>query len=217
MTLENVFGPIVSASVVRHALVRHVMGDAALGADPATFAGWMPDYLRDVERETGREVGSLPLFESWHSSTRVMVMPPAKLPALVIVTPGLGTTPEQEGDGRVTLSQIWALSAMVRSTDADKTQALAEDYAAALRGIVTQQQVITNGIRIRAHEDEGYDELPPDASRSLAAGTVTVSLEIDDAVRWGQGPRAPSETPETDPGNYPTMDPDLSGIEYERR
>jgi hypothetical protein len=50
--------------------------------------------------------------------------------------------------------------------------------------------------------DESYDELDYDDSRTIAAGLVSLGIEIDAVVDAFGGPKTPPDDPCVDPGDY---------------
>ena len=50
--------------------------------------------------------------------------------------------------------------------------------------------------------DEDYDELGYDDSRTIAAGIVSLGLEVNEVLNCYGGPKAPPENACVDPGDY---------------
>jgi hypothetical protein len=82
----SAIGPIVSGHDVEQATL-------------AVLRRWMPTYLAEAERQTGRVVGSLPVIRGWTVATTFDKWPEDQLPAIVLISPGLASPPDADGSG----------------------------------------------------------------------------------------------------------------------
>src|SRR5262245_7939817 len=60
---------------------------------------WVPTYPAELERQTEREPGSLPVPRAWTTATSFDKWPEDQLPAVLVISPGLLEPPNGEGDG----------------------------------------------------------------------------------------------------------------------
>lgn len=212
MSEANLYGPIVTRRRVATLLRDHL-----LGANFVAEGGWALHYLREVQRIEGwaaidpDPANWPPAFRSHRftvSENTVVNLPENDLPALLIGSPGLARSPEVSGEERE-LEGTWVvgLHALVSGNDEDSTDRLAGEYAAALMAACAQQRVIGDDLaEIVAVSDMAFDPLPQFASRTLAAGTVTVSVVVEDMVRMLRGPVTLPADPDVDPGELVEID-----------
>lgn len=166
--------------------------DAAL----ATLRAWLPTYLAELERQTGREPGSLPRIRSWSLVSDFSVETEDQLPAGLIVSAGLAEEPERDGERRY--AAVWALGVGVITSARDQvtTRRLAMTYAAAIRAVLVQRPALGGLADFVDWIDERYDDVPDDAGRSLAAGRVTFRIGVGDVVTAAAGPSQPDPLPD---------------------
>lgn len=210
MSIANVYGPIVTKRRVATWLRDHLLGEDLV-------SGWFPHYLREVQRIEGwaaeePDVANWPPTFRAHrfttSETTVLNLPENALPALLIGSPGLRGEPQIHGEYKA-MEGVWifGLHALVSGNDEDSTDRLAGEYAAALRALCAQERVIGDGVaEIAAVSDEAYDGIPQYASRTLAAGTVTVLVVVDEMVHTAKGPTEVPADPDAEPGAYPIIE-----------
>lgn len=213
MTATNQIGPHLTLSRVKRATLAHVQA-------------WLPTYLRDVERAEGVRAdgatplvpGSLPLPRSWRvTDGPVHKWPEDQLPAVIFGSPGLDDSgPRRRGDGEHSGRWVVSLTAVVAGRDADVTDWLVGLYTAALRLLMVQQPLVA-GLDMEGvtWQDEAYDDLPAQRTRSLKAGTCTFTMQLGGLASSAFGPVAPLPDPTTDPGPYPTVQD--TGMTVERR
>jgi hypothetical protein len=178
---------------------------------------WLPDYLRDSEREHGYTVGRADLPNSWHVAEDRWKWPEQQLTAIVIQAPGLaaGGEPRREGDGDHSGRWAVALTAVVRGSSEVEREVLASVYELALRKLFLQQatgfseQAGYTGPDVSAETaewaDSGIDDLPQRTrSRTLAAATATFRVGMRGLATDTEGPTAPALDPLADPGPWPS-------------
>lgn len=191
--MTNVFGPIVTGRAVRRAMIDHLKL-------------WSPTYLAEVARVEGYDPAALPLFRSWVSA---LDLPEGKfeehqMPSCVVVAPGILTEPRKQGGLYITR---WAVSVgcVVSGQDREGTFNLSELYAAAVRAAVVQNSSLGGFATATDWLGERYDEVPNVMLRTLAAGSVQFSVEVQGAVMPGEGPGEPLVDPILDPGPRATF------------
>lgn len=194
MSKSNVFGPIVTGKQVRTAMRNHLRT-------------WMPTYLPEIGREDGRSGDALPQFRSWVSA---LDLPEGKftedqMPSCVIVAPGMTEEPVKQG--QIFICR-WAVSVgvCVSGQDRENTFDLSELYAAAVRAAVLQHSSLGGFASGIDWLGERYDDIPNSMLRTLAAGTVQFSVEVQGALMPGEGPDSPLAQPIPDPGPRATFD-----------
>lgn len=194
MSAGNVFGPIVTGKHVRTAMRAHLQA-------------WLPSYVAEVGREDGRLGSDLPLPRSYVSALDLVngKFTEDQMPSCVIVAPGLITEPVKRGGAFIT---TWAVSVgcVVSGQDRENTFDLSELYAAAVRAAVLQHPSLGGFATAIDWLGERYDDIPNEMQRTLAAGTVQFSVEVQDALRLGYGPDAPLADPVPDPGPRATFE-----------
>ncbi len=188
MSDTNLFGPIVTGKQVRAAMKDHIVR-------------WSPTYLAELGRGDGRDGGALPLFRSYSS---LLDMPDGRfvedqMPSCVIVAPGLIERPTKRS-GRYTVRWAVNVGAVVSGQDQENTFDLAELYAAAIRSAVLQHPGLGGFATATDWLGERYDDIPNDMQRTLGAGTIQFSVEVQSALDATQGPDEPLVAPATDPG-----------------
>lgn len=192
-TRETAFGTLVAACDVEQALV-------------AKAQTWLPDYLAEVERWRGFDVGTLPQPRSWVVSSEVERMPEDQTPAVLVASPGLTDPPR--ADGRGIYVARWRVNVAVHLSAAGNVYALrnARLYALALRALFAQQQDLDDLV-IRRIEwvDERYDTLPSIDDRTVCTSVVEFAVEVADVTTRTAGPLAPL-LPPTDAGTTPPTD-----------
>ena len=162
-----------------------------------TLRYWFADYLREVERQNGIPVDSLPQPRSWVISSEIERMPEDQLPAVIIASPGLTEIPDHDGEGRYTAS--WRVTGAVEhATIGDRYRALylTRLYALAIRGILVQQPDPTGLIMRRHWTGERYNILDSDADRTVCVGAVDFRVLVPDVVNMHAGPVEPGWPPD---------------------
>ncbi len=188
MSDTNLFGVIVTGKQVRTAMQAHLRQ-------------WFPTYLAELSRSDDRYGGDLPLFRSYVS---LLDMPDGRyvedqMPSCVVVAPGLLEQPTKH---RGVYIARWAVNvgAVISGQDRENTFDLTELYAAAIRAAVVQHPSLGGFATATDWLGERYDDIPNVMQRTLGAGTVQFSVEVQGAVDAQQGPDQPLVEPVPDPG-----------------
>jgi hypothetical protein len=193
----NLYGPVLTLPRIERAVISHVRA-------------WLPAYLSEVQRQeqvqadgvTPLAPNALELPRSWRpTSGPVEKWPEDQLPAVIFGSPGLGDGgTRKDGEGDYSGSWVISLSAVVAGRDYDTVRWATGIYTAALRLLLVQQPRI-EGLDVQGArwQDEGYDPLPFEQSRTLMAGTTVFTLELGGLANAAYGPAAPTD----DPGAYP--------------
>jgi hypothetical protein len=199
----SAIGPIVSGHDVEQATL-------------AVLRRWMPTYLAEAERQTGRVVGSLPVIRGWTVATTFDKWPEDQLPAIVLISPGLASPPDADGGGEYRARFMLGAVVIVSAATEAATRELAGLYSAVMRACLIQHQSLEGfGLGVQ-WLDERYDDLNFDDGRSLAAGQVTFTIEVGGIARRWNGPAHPSEPPATPTDPIPE-DATVETVEVETR
>jgi hypothetical protein len=201
-----VFGPMVTLTEVYGALVE-------------TMTVWLPTFLRERERLSGRVYGSLPSLRGVRVfATELDAWPADQLPLGVIVAPGFPDALLANPDGTYAATLELGVSIVVSARAADETLALATEYGAALRNCLLGHRSL-GGIASALHViGERYDGLGSEDQRTIAAAEVIASVRIDTLSMGGGGPAVPfpDPPPEPDPGGPQLGLVETTGLEIQR-
>jgi hypothetical protein len=176
---ETAYSAIVAAVDVEQALVELVQL-------------WIADYLAEIERQHGLDVGYLPLPRSYVVSSDVEKMPEDQTPAVIVASPGMTDPPRVDGLG--TYIARWRVTIAVHLSARGNALSLrlVRLYVAAVRALVLQQQSLgTLVLRRIDWTDERYDTLPSIDDRTVCTGLVELAVEVGDVTQRHAGPLAP--------------------------
>lgn len=182
-----------------------------------TLKDWMPFYIAQMERETGRDPRQLPQIKSWVLRPDFEYWPEdLKTPAIVVVSPGLvGDRPTKTGDGYYRATWSLGVAAVTEASDQDATNELAGVYGAAVRGALLQRRSLEGEMRITDWIDTDTDRIPSEKRRSIAAEMNLFTVEMEQIVSVAEGPRGePPADPYADPGNWPVVE--TTAVEVDR-
>lgn len=190
--MTSIFGPVITGNDVENAVTD-------------TLKLWMPTYLAEMERVSGRDPGVLPAPRSWSTVSTFYQYNDQQLPAAIVVSPGTDGEPERRGDG--TYTAVWdvVVAILVKGQDAANANELAKLYAAAVRMIALQKGSLGGFAAGTDWFGETNDEVPPDY---LPVGWVTgvpLRVRVDGVVTAFGGPATPDLNP-TDLGEVETAE-----------
>ena len=188
----NLYGAVVTARDVREAVITNLKD-------------WSPAYVGEVSVQSGRVRcgdGALPPFRSFGTAASFSTFPEDQLPACVVVFPGLSQTPVRQGDGTYLAEWSVGIGVVVSGKDRDSTDDLVRLYSAAVRMAMIQKPSMSGFALGCRWIDENYDELAYDDSRTIAAGIVSLGIEVDAVMNAFGGPKVPPEDACVDPGEY---------------
>jgi hypothetical protein len=172
-----------------------------------TIKMWIPTYLREVERLTGRQMGDIPVPRSYTTRKIFEKFVEDQTPTIIVVSPGTADEPKMEGDGHYRAEWGLGVGAVVSTSTQETTNLVAKVYGAAIRAIILQQASlggIASGVRWM---DESYDDLPSDDSdRTLGSAALYFRVEVDDVVNRFAGPNSVYFPADPDPDSQPGAD-----------
>jgi len=186
MSLE-VFGKIVTAAHVEAAAI-------------ATLQDWLPTYLAEIERQTGRDPESLPMVRGWSTSRELRKWPEDQLPAAVVVSPGIIGEPRKGGE-YWNARWLLGIAVVVSARDQEATNSLAKLYAGAVRSALLQHPSLGGVATGIDWQTERNNEIGAEDERSLASCQVIFEVEVHEvsgAERYGLG-EPPADPYDPDP------------------
>jgi len=169
---QSLYGRLIAAVDVEEAFKARV--DARLN-----------DYLADVERQHGLEVGYLERPRAYVDDER---FPEDQTPAIVVKSPGTTDLPAPDGQGRYAVR--FELELEIHLSSAAGSMRLAKLYALALRALATQQpSALFMGVDwIR----ERYRRAELVGGRTYSIGVVSLEIQVPDVTdRWAGPPDEP--------------------------
>lgn len=164
---------------------------------------WSGTYLAELERQHGVEAGTYQRVRQWVTAPSFDKWPEDQLPAVLLISVGLAEEPLKAGNGAYRARWQMGVACIVSASTQADAHAMAMLYIAAHRAILVQRPSLEGVAQGIVWQDENYDDLPYDDTRSLAAGQAIFTVEVDGVVTTGAGPLVPSDPlqPTTDP--YP--------------
>jgi len=190
----DIFLPIISADQIEDGVL-------------SFMEQWFEVYLKEIEIQTGRDCGSLPLPRSYQVWDKFNKYEEDQLPALIVTCPGLAGKPTARGDGSYIASWKMQACIIVSANDQTNTRRVSRLYGAALRALIVQKRSF-GGIAVDAvWTGESYDLLSADANRTITAVCVDYTLAVDNVVNRQGGPRTYPEIAAPDPRCPPDGQP----------
>lgn len=180
---ESAFGALVAASDVEMSIAAQVQL-------------WIADYLADVERQHGLDVGYLPYPRAYVISSEVEKMPEDQLPAILVASPGLTDPPRADGSGVYTARWRVIVAVHIAARGNMLALRLARLYVLALRALLLQQQELP-GLALRRIDwtDERYDTLPSIDDRTICTALVELGVAVAGVTTRHAGPLTPVMPP----------------------
>jgi hypothetical protein len=183
-----------------------IFGSVVSGADVErwcleTLQKWSSTYLTELELRSGRTPGSLQRVRAFITTPTFDKWPEDQLPALLVISVGLAERPHKNGDGRYRARWRMTLAVVCSARTQAEAHELAMDYTAWHRELLLNRQSLEGRAAGVDLIDEKYDTLPFDDTRSLGAGEVTFTVEVNDIASANAGPVTPGDPliPDTTP------------------
>jgi hypothetical protein len=174
---------------------RIVTGSHVEDAAEATLRLWIPTYIAEIERQTGRDAGTLPTPRSWSLVSEFGLDPEDQFPAIVIESPGLVESPGRDGRGTYRAAWDLRIGVVVAARDERATRRLSTTYAAAIQAALLQHPSLGGFAADTSWLDTRYTPIADDAGRTLAAGRTYFRVDVDDVVTAKAGPAVPNVDP----------------------
>lgn len=170
---------------------RFITGDDVQVAVTEHLKLWLPTYLAEIGRRKGVD---LPGARAWlNVGGDVSSWPADQLPAVVVLSPGIGAPPERHGQ---VYSATWIVGVgiIVASTSREDVRRLASWYGAAVRAALVQHASLGGFAAGTVWDDEEYDDFDS-TERTLCAAREVFSVTVDDVLTANKGPVAPTLQP----------------------
>lgn len=180
----SLYGPLVTVEDVRLALTAHLRT-------------WAPSYIAEVARQRST---TLPGFRGYTVETG------DDFP--VCITACAGTTGDliKHGDGKITAAYTVGAAAVAAAPTREEATALAGYYGAAIRGAVVQHPDLSGYAAGCEWTGETVEEVAYTSEQAIVACTERFTIWVDDVTDTRGGPLTPPVDPDTDPGEWPTVD-----------
>lgn len=169
---------------------------------------WLVVYIAELERQLDlapRTISPPKSVRTFADNDEITKRPEQATPAVVIMAPGITERPERDGDS--SYRAVWGLAvgAVVSARgNQEAAEVLAARYAAAIRACLIQHRTLEGFATGVDWVTESYDELPSQASRTLAACRVVFEVEVRDVVTSSAGPTGePPDDPYAEYEDWP--------------
>lgn len=152
---------------------------------------WIDSWLGARERMVGIIPGTLTRPRSMIVKQSFSALPGEEsTPFIVVISGGLGESPERHGDGTYDVSLNMGIAAVCQGPEAMPARALAGHYQAAILGLLLKNQKLMNGqMKLREFVDISLDDVPDeDSGRSLCAVRLAMTYRVLNFVEEYDGP-----------------------------
>jgi hypothetical protein len=171
---------------------------------------WAPTYIHELERRSGRPVGSLAKLHAYPTANALFKPSGYKGPGFVVISTGLASEPEKYGKsgppGTFAYRAWWAfnVAVIVSAKDHASTNTNLKAYAAAVRALIVQHPSLGGIAEDTLWTDESYDDIDVERTRTFAVAELVFRTLIADAQTITGGPV--DGGPDPGPvGDWPTV------------
>lgn len=185
----TIFGSIFTAALLEDAAIEHLKA-------------WMPTYLAEMERQNGLDPESLPMIRSYTTLNEFDAWEEEQTPAIVVVSPGTIGEPLKEGGGLYRANWALGIGCIVSARDRVSTNRVAKLYGGAIRAAIMQHESMGGVAEGAEWSSERYDDVPSEASRTLAAAQLLFEVEVRSVLDGSAGPAEPLDDPYTAPADW---------------
>lgn len=188
--MSSKFGNIVSGNDVEQAVI-------------TTLQTWLKTYMHFMEDKQSVDRDTYPGIKSYSTKTTFDTIPGDDfMPMIVVVSPGIAAPPVKDGEGKYRAAWSVGVVVVVSSHDEEAVRNLVMTYAVAIRTCLIQKRDLGGLSRGVIWDDEGYDDIPTEDSRSLMAARLYFTIEVDEVSQAFTGPLTPD-----DEGDWPVVEP----------
>jgi hypothetical protein len=148
-----------------------------------TLKRWLPTYLAHLARLKGRDPESIETPQSWNTVNEPLdKWPEDQVPAMYVVSMGITTPPELNGEGVYRADFDLGVAAVVEDVTRQDTDDLVKLYVAAIWGAVTQNRSLGGVAAGTAWLGGTWDLVPNNMKRTLAGCEARFVVTIDNVV-----------------------------------
>jgi len=198
----TIFGGVVTGTDVE----QRVLGTARY---------WWEVYMRNRELELNLPVGSIARPVTWKTVNDFNDQNPEDQPPLIaIISDGLVGQPVQQGDGTMYATWRVGMGFVVEAALPQDAQDIVKNiYMPTMRLIMLQKQSLKkwgdpNAVGFGMGNvwfDENYDDIYPEAERTIFSGTQEYHVTVHDVVNRYGGPNAPADVEDQPGSSWPTI------------
>jgi len=196
---DEVFGPLIDATVVERAVIRHL-------APPTLVPGgvdWLNTYLAVVEARAGYAKGTLARVRTYQADVDVRRFPEQQLPALIVVVGDETPVP----DGQNLHAQLTLVVGVIaRGATRQQGRDLARLHAAAIKGALLHRPDLSGTLAALTYDGAGYTETRGDPGVVAAVANVEFTALVPATIDLFAGPDLPAVPLPTPPDvpDWPT-------------
>lgn len=173
---------------------------------------WLPTYLAAMASDLGLDRKTYLLDDgtavgTWVYSTEFDVTDATALPAVLLINAGLAEPPKMEGDGSYRATWTIGIGGLVSAggdNPTKNTNTLAKRWGSVIAQIMLQADLESEYLEAITWLDEGYDDVPAQAQKSLGSFRLVFAVEYRNVLNSNMGPASPDPLP--DPVNSPYPD-----------
>ncbi len=194
---------------------RVITDDQVEDAVRATLKLWIPSRLSEIEDQLSLSVGYYQRPVAYAVRTDFDKFPEEMLPAVIVVSLGVGDNPAKTGRGVYRAKWNIGVVCVAASLDQEDSRRAAYRIGAAARASLIHRQSLDGALSatVRGVDWVGVanSELPSDGERTIWAQRQVFSVEVDNVVTLNAGPVGPDGRPPVDTGGDPIEDPPPGG------
>lgn len=164
------------------------------------------DYLRELERQTGRRLGTLDTFRGVSRGGPVAKFASGQLPGIHVHAEGLAEQPVRRAGG---WEAAWAVVVQVIHGAGDDPHAVCDDYAAMVRTLLLQHQDLGGHDTTIEWIDEDYSDVAPSAPSTFAGAVLGLIVRVHTPAVSNGRSSAPAGNP------YAPQQPEPLGTDIE--
>ena len=166
-------------------------------AAQTTIELWLATYLRELERQNDIDADLLRPIASTIQVNDFAQYQGEPLPLMVVVCPGMESTPSRHEDGFYEAWWTVGVAVIVEAVDETAARRLAQIYAAAIRALLVQHPALGGFAGGIALGIESHEDAPADFLRAgCAVARVVFSVLTEGVVTASLGPASPDDDPE---------------------
>lgn len=159
---------------------------------------WLDTYLHEMEDRKGLARGSIARPNSWMRVNQLDDFQTRRLPAIMVIAPGLTEPPLPDGQGRYRCKWAVAVGIVVSSHSAEEARDLVQMYGATVRKLMIQKPSLGGFAVATEWADERNEILGTFDRRSVAVSREVFVVEVTDVDDRRGGPITSTPDPGVD-------------------